>query len=448
MAQHIKFLTALWLASWPWLGCSKATNQPIASVGPPDPCEIALAAHTGEGKTDREIVRTQEKARTATNPLPHLERVGWLFITKARESFDPGYYKLAEQCALCMEARKPRSPEAMLLRAHVLHSLHRFKEAEALGRELVAKRGLSFDYGLLGDVLMEQGKLDEAVDAYQKMMDQKPTPQAYSRAAHMRWLKGDLEGATELMQMAVDASGSGDPESAAWFRVRLALYELQAGHFEKSSTLIDAALALKPDYPPALLARGRLLLAQDKPADAMAPLTRAAQLNPLPEYHWVLLEALRGAGAAAEAERVTGQLRQRGAADDPRTYALCLATWGQELPTAVRLAQDELNARADIFTLDAVAWSLYAAGRITEAREFCRRALAEGTQDARLFLHAGLIAQAASDQEEAARWLTKASALRHVLLPSERKLLTAAQNEKPNLAALRTYGRTNEPTIQ
>ena len=85
-------------------------------------------------------------------------------------------------------------------------------------------------------------KLDEAVNAYQKMMDQKPTPQAYSRAAHMRWLTGDLDGAIQSMQMAVDASGSGDPESAAWFRVRLALYELQAGKFEKSSSLIEEAV--------------------------------------------------------------------------------------------------------------------------------------------------------------------------------------------------------------
>jgi tetratricopeptide (TPR) repeat protein len=328
----------------------------------------------------------------------------------------------------------------MLLRGHVLHSLHRFKDSEALARELVAKRGLAFDYGLLGDVLMEQGKLDGAVAAYQKMMDQKPTPQAYGRAAHMRWLTGDLDGAIQSMQMSVDASGSGDPESAAWFRVRLALYELQAGKFKESSSLIEEAVVLQPDYPPALLARGRLMLAQERTTEAVAPLTRAARLNPLPEYHWVLLEALRRAGHATnEVERVDKQLRQRGAADDPRTYALYLATTGQDTTTALRLAQDELDTRADVFTLDAVAWALQATGQTDKARGFSQKALAAGTQDARLFFHAAVIAQRAGDFAEAAHWLTKAGALQHMLLPSEREQLAAVQRSEPILAALRTH---------
>src|SRR5438093_6911119 len=153
----------------------------------PSPCAIALAPHTGTDRVDQEIIGFQEKARNASDPIPLLERLGWAYIAKARTSFDPGYYKLAEQTALCMDAKKPGSLEAMLLRGHVLHSLHKFKEGEVVVRELVAKRGLSFDYGLLGDVLMEQGRLTEAVVAYQAMMDQKPGPEAYARAAHIRW---------------------------------------------------------------------------------------------------------------------------------------------------------------------------------------------------------------------------------------------------------------------
>ena len=51
----------------------------------------------------------------------------------------------------------------MLLRGHVLISFHRFAEAEAIARELVEQRTLPFDYGLLGDALVEQGRLAEAV---------------------------------------------------------------------------------------------------------------------------------------------------------------------------------------------------------------------------------------------------------------------------------------------
>jgi len=52
------------------------------------------------------------------------------------------------------------------------------------------------------------------------------------------------------------------------------------------------------------------------------------------------------------------------------------------------------------------------------------RALAEGTEDGRLFLHAGAIAAAGDRRAEARKWLRKAEALRATLLPSEVDELT------------------------
>jgi tetratricopeptide (TPR) repeat protein len=121
-----------------------------------------------------------------------------------------------------------------------------------VARELVEKRGLNFDYEVLGDALMEQGKLDDAVTAYQAMMDQKPSPQAYSRAAHIRWFKGDLPGAIELMSWAAGASNPRAPESGAWMRVHLARYEWQSHDTKKAFELVDEALEWQPDYAPAL----------------------------------------------------------------------------------------------------------------------------------------------------------------------------------------------------
>ena len=425
-------LTLLLLA-----GCEShepATGKTTPPVGAPvsprvstiDPCAVALAPHEGVDHADRQIIHLQQEARRAAEPIAHLERLGWAFIAKARRSFDPGFYTLAEQCALCIATHQPLSAEALLLHGHVLHNLHRFREGEVLARQLVAQRGLSFDYGLLGDVLVEQGKLAEAVEAYQHMTDQKPGPQAYSRVAYIRWLKGDLAGAIEVMRMAAGVSGFHDAEAAAWAHVRLALYELQADRLPQASDHLAAALAMQPDYAPALLARGRLLLAQDNPTPAIAPLARAAQLNPLPEYQWVLIEVLRATGRADEADAVATQLRQRGAANDRRTFALYLVTTGQDCETALRLAEEELTTRADVFTLDTLAWALSAVGRYQEARTFSERALAEGTQDARLFYHAGVIAAAVGQPDEAAHWFAQAATLRQMLLPSERQHLATA----------------------
>ena len=185
---------------------NEPNKAPAAAATFDNSLGLVLTPQTGDSRTDKEISRLQQRIREGRNVELWLDRLGWAFVAKARESFDPGFYKLAEQCARCIEKRNPQSQEAMLLRAHVLQNLHRFKESETLARRLVQQRGLSFDYGLLGDALMEQGKLSDAVEAYQQMMNLKPDLRAYARAAHMRWLKGDLEGAIEAMQLAVSAA--------------------------------------------------------------------------------------------------------------------------------------------------------------------------------------------------------------------------------------------------
>jgi tetratricopeptide (TPR) repeat protein len=389
---------------------------------------LVLTPQTGDSRTDREISRVQQRIREGRNVELWLDRLGWAFVAKARESFDPGFYKLAELCARSIEKCNPQSQEAMLLRAHVLQNLHRFKESETLARRLIQQRGLSFDYGLLGDALMEQGKLGDAVEAYQQMMNLKPDLRAYARAAHMRWLKGDLEGAIEAMQFAVSAASPSDAESAAWVNTRLAFYEFQAGRVNETEQRCAAALAFQSDYAPTLLLQGKILLAQSRFGEAVDVLQNAVKLNPLPEYQWTLAEALRVAGKEKEASEVEAQFCQRGASSDPRMLALYLATRHESPETALRLARAELDSRNDVFTHDALAWSLAAAGYVTDAHSEMQRALAEGTQDARLFFHAGIIASQAGHSTDAERWLRKASELSHLLLPSER-------NELQNAAA-------------
>ncbi|MDT7540343.1 MAG: hypothetical protein QOE33_247 [Acidobacteriota bacterium] len=450
MMRYVKryFKAYLYLATLiiPLAGCGRggqtssvaaaSTSTSIAN----DPCAIALAPHQGSDQVDQDITHAQEQARSARSTDAAWERLGWLYVSKARGSFDPGYYKLAEQAALCLDSKSPGSPDALLLRGHVLDSLHRFHDAEEIARKLVASRETPFDYGLLGDTLMEQGRLEEATDAYQKMVDLKPDLQSYARAAHMRWLKGDLASAIQFARMAASAGSPRDPNSLAWIETRLSSYQLQAGHLDESSASCDAALRHSSDYAPALLARGRILLAQDKNAEAIEPLGRAAELNPLPEYHWALAEALRAANRDAEAREVESQLAARGEVDDPRTYSLYLSTRREQTDVALRLAAQELKNRADVFTLDAHAWALAATGRATEARAESRRSLAEGTKDARLFYHAGAIARAAGDEREARRLLALATSLQQTLLPSERDDL-AKLNASPTGDAVNKEGR-------
>ena len=349
-----------------------------------------------------------------------MKRLGWAFVKKARLSNDPGYYKLAEQCSLCVQSENTNDPDAILLAGHVLHSLHKFKEAESTARRLVTLRNEASDYGLLGDALMEQGRLDEAVAWYQRMINLKPDLQGYVRIAHMRWLKGDLDGAREVMQIAVTGGSPRESEPSAWAYTRLGIYELQAGNAEAAMKSAEIALQFAEHYAAALLLRGRVLVTQGKVLEGVTSLQEAAAGVSLPEYQWALADALREAGRTSEAESVESRLVSSGATNDPRTFALYLSTRGQRLQQALALAEGELNTRADVFTMDAIAWALKAGGRFAEAREYSQKALREGTHDGRLFYHAGSIALATGDYAAAREWLSRADEIKQTLMPSER----------------------------
>jgi tetratricopeptide (TPR) repeat protein len=439
------------------LFCTGCTRRPArTSIVPPPaknaapalaPLALILAPHDGDQQIDGEIRRCQEIIRSGKSIDNSLERIGWLFVNKARATFDAGYYKIAEQCALELSARQPQSLNALLLRGHILHNLHRFKEAEPLARQLVKAREVPFDFGLLGDVLMEQGKLEEAIRNYQKMIDLRPDLHSYARGAHVRWLKGDVKGARDLMQLAVDAASPRDPESAAWVCTRLAGYQFQLGCIDEAEQSCAAALEYKNDYPPALLLRGRMSMAAGHTSAAVTHLRRAVELNPLPEYQWAFVESLRATGQDCEAEKVESNLRKRGAAADPRTFALFLATRGESLPSALNLARAELAIRQDVFTHDAVAWASFANGQVEAASRESALALSAGTRDARLLFHAAIIAQSATNPA-AADLLAQAKSLENLLLPSERRqlnLCAASLHAASSLASPAANDGKNQP---
>jgi tetratricopeptide (TPR) repeat protein len=94
--------------------------------------------------------------------------------------------------------------------------------------------------------------------------------------------------------------------------------------------------------------------------------------------------------------------------DDRKRLALLWADRGERLDEALAITTREADLRKDIFTADALAWTLYKAGRLTEAREASRRAMNPDSGDARILYHAGMIEKDLGNQEEARRLLERA----------------------------------------
>ena len=167
-------------------GVPGAIEPPAASAAD-DSCQVATAA-VADGPLSKEIATLQTRAAGSPGAEAALEQLGYTFVARARLAHDEGFNDAALHAASCLERRSPSNHQARLLRGHVLHQQHRFGEAEAIARNLVAARGAAIDHALLGDALMEQGRLTEAGEAYQRMIDLKPYYQSYVRAAHLRWL--------------------------------------------------------------------------------------------------------------------------------------------------------------------------------------------------------------------------------------------------------------------
>lgn len=389
----------------------------------PSAWDVALAPQPGESPLDLRIRAQKARVRTSIVPVADLERLGLMFIGRARELSDPGGYTLALSTAEAMRELAPAGAAALALRGMALHGLHRFVEAEGVARALVAQRGLPMDLGLLGDVLVDRGELDEAISAYQRMVDLRPDLHAYARAAHVRYLKGDLLGAADAMTMAAKAASPRNRETFAWAFAKLASYRLALGELAETRDAVHRALGVFPESLPALKAHAQLLLFEGAFGAALSPLRKAVAQTPHPELLWMLSDTLDALGRDDEADAVRRTLRATGAQEDPRSYALYLATRGEALVQATALVQTELRQRRDIYTYEALAWVQSARGEHTAALASARRALAEGTPDARLYYHAGTIARRAAQHGEASTWLNEARAHEGMLLPSQRARL-------------------------
>jgi tetratricopeptide (TPR) repeat protein len=362
------------------------------------------------------ILQQQELVRSQPQNLGALEKLGRLYISAARLSYDESMYELALGCAQLMRAQQAGHPQGLLLEGHALLAMHRFHEAEDLAHELLAVRQDMLDYALLGDALMEQGK--ESVTAYQAMIDAKPCLPSYSRVAHLRWLHGDLTGAVEMMQSALSCGSYRDPEPLAWCTTRLALHQWQLGQDSAALATLERAQQLIPHYAHAAFLKGKILLGKGETSSAIPVLQAAAEQLPLPEVLWALQEAQEAAGVPVQTTRE--KLLQSGAAADPRSFSLYLATTKQRAEQALDLAKAEMTTRRDVHSWDALAWAQYCTGKTAAAVLSIRHALEPGTADARLHLHAGIILKG---EKTASQQLQAAQKLRSQLLPSEQRLL-------------------------
>ncbi len=374
---------------------------------------LALSNPGGSQPVDTTIVALQHSLDTRAPIADVWVLLGRAWVKKAREASDPGFYLNAKACADLALDVAPENRAAIDLVGVVLLNQHRFDDARDLAEQILRKSPEDLmALGTLSDAYLETGRYTESTRAAQKMVDVKPNLPSYIRASYLEWLHGDTGAALESARAAVDSGKDPkDPEPRCWALVQAAMIFWHQGDLPGADAGFQGALKECPDYPPSLVGRGRVALAKGEPARAVDLLANAYKQSPLVETAWLLGDARQGAGDAKGAEEAYALAVKTGRTSDLRTVALFFATKDREHDEAVRLAQEERKNRDDIYTEDALAWALYRAGKIPEARAASEKAIALGTPDARLLYHAGAIKLAAGDKVAGLKLVQEALAL-------------------------------------
>ena len=351
---------------------------------------------------------------------------------EARLTGDVTAYTRALAAADAALDTQPAYVPAMASRASTLVALHRFAEARDAARTVLARDpGNPVAVGVMGDASLELGDLAGAGAAYQALRLDAGGSASLVRDGRLAFVRGDPAGAVAADAAAVDAAIDEGLEGGAlaFFHATLGDTRIATGDTAGAREAFQAALEVRPDLPAALVGLARLDAAEGRLDDAIAGLDTAIAAVPVPD--WLarrsdLLERRGGAGdaGAAAADRATieaiASLAGEAGSVYDRGLVLYLADHGLDPERAVRLARDELAVRPDVYGYDALAWALVNAGDAEAADVSMRSALAAGTQDARLWYHAGVIAAALGRTDEARTTLERALALGPALDPAAR----------------------------
>jgi tetratricopeptide (TPR) repeat protein len=372
-----------------------AKQASAAAIAPSLP-----ASAPGTSRAELTATVSDMTARLAANPenADAVVSLANALIRLQRVNNDGRAVMTAEEHLRAFLSRQPDHYDARRMLAAVLLSQHRFGDAIAeANKAMAADPRDAWNYGAAGDGYMELGDYTRAFDAFDRMGQLQPGPPAYARTAYALEIKGDLGGALEYMRRAADGTSPNDPESQAWHYAQLGELLVQLGRLPQARLEYERADATFPGHPLAVvgLARVKMLDGDLKAARLMLQTQLAKTATPdLASAIADLSAAIGDATAADQYYQMAEQIERAawsGGVRQPQVLARILSERPGRAAEAVRLAEEAARTRADIQTMDTLAWAYYRNGQPAEAAKASAQALRTGTRDARITCHAEVI---------------------------------------------------------
>ena len=346
--------------------------------------------------------------RDDKDPLSRAQLAHW-YLESYRETGDSADIARAEQAAISSLKLRP-SDGALTQLARVYLNQHRF--AQALQMAELAAPDNPDGYRLAADIQYELGDYAAAEKDAKKSPPQGDDPSFYALLSRFSELKGDSKSQLDLLTKATqqaDPNIDASVQSISWFHERRGRALWMSGHADEAAREYRRALEIFPRDYRSMVALARLEAARGNPKAAIEWGEKAAAIVPAPDTLALLGDAYRALGQNDKAraqfalvEKIGALASAQGVLYD-RQRAIYYADHDLKPDVAVQLARGELKVRRDIYAYDTLAWTLFKAGKLDEAAANMKRALQWNTRDASLWFHAGSIAAARGQNDEARR---------------------------------------------
>jgi tetratricopeptide (TPR) repeat protein len=352
------------------------------------------------------------------NPEPYVSLAVALCQT-AKETSDASYYAQADDMVNHALTLTPDNFEALKARVAIALGRHEFASARDLATGLNKRTPDDVSvYGYLVDANVALGDYDEAEQAAQWMLNLRPgNVPALVRAAELREVFGDPEGAIEVLRMILDSTSPADNETRGWALTQIARLDLDSGKLDAAESTLAQAMAIVPDSPDTLRNLARLRSTQLRHAAAVDLLRRADKTSAQPDTLYALAEEMESAGLKEEAQHAFAEFEREALARSryPDNYnrelVFYFADHAHKPAEALGIAQLEIARRRDVLTLDAYAWALYGNQQYSDAWKNIDAALKVGIRQAPIFLHASQIALKVNRPADAERYQRMAAEL-------------------------------------
>jgi len=218
-------------------------------------------------------------------------------------------------------------------------------------------------------------------------------------------------------------------------RVQLGNLYFNRGDLAAAEQTYQHAVTQLPNDVHALAGVARVHAARGEYATAIQLYADVTQRMPLPEYVIALGDVYTKQGDQQQAQHqydlVTAidTLSATNGVNTDLETALFFADHDIDLETSLGKARAAYATRPSTHAADVLAWTLYKTGNSTEAQQYAAEALALGTRDPVKLFHAGMIAHALGQNEQARVYLQEALDLNphFSLLHAERAAATLEQ---------------------